>query len=84
MGANEEEALFELDVTKAVRDLSIEERQQMLLELEAGILAPTEVRAALERAGHTTLEAEAAFSEAAQRLQGESDNGSDIEDDDDS
>ena len=84
VGANEEEALFGLDVTKAVRDLSIEERQQMLLELEAGILAPTEVRAALERAGHTTLEAEAAFSEAAQRLQGESDNGSDIEDDDDS
>ena len=81
-GANEDDASFELDVTKAVRDLTIEERQQMLLELEAGILAPTEVRAALERAGYTVLEAEAAFAEAAQRLQGEDRNGSDVDDDD--
>ena len=50
-----DEIIFEIDLTSSIRDISIEERQQNLNEFNAGILARTEVRAPLMRAGKTDL-----------------------------
>ena len=76
-GAPDDEVSFELDITKAVRDITLEERQQNLAELEAGILSKTEVRSHLERAGKTSLADDVAFVEIEQDRNGEFDNGAD-------
>ena len=63
IGANPDNIEFQIDLTKSVRDISIEERQQNMAEYAAGILSRSEIRAPLERAGKTMLSDAAAKAE---------------------
>ncbi len=63
IGANPDDVEFQIDLTKSIRDISIEERQQNMAEYAAGILSRSEIRAPLERAGKTMLSDAAAKAE---------------------
>ena len=55
IGANPDKVDFQIDLTRSIKDVPVEERKISLEEYRAGILSRSEVRAPLERAGKTHL-----------------------------